>query len=71
MKLKTHPFFIGALFQPALDSAKGIPNPIIPAFLIPAPRMQFETGFVYFIISIVAGGVIVLLNNFIANPVCK
>jgi CTP synthase (UTP-ammonia lyase) len=33
LELKTHPFFIGTLFQPALDSAKGFPNPIINAFL--------------------------------------
>lgn len=32
-ELKTHPFFLGTLFQPALTSSKDFPNPIIIEFI--------------------------------------
>lgn len=32
-ELKTHPFFLGTLFQPALTSAAEMPNPVILSFI--------------------------------------
>lgn len=32
-ELKTHPFFLGTLFQPALTSGTGAPNPVIVSFI--------------------------------------